>query len=73
MRRPYSMRPGAAIIASIFVLALSACATPPPASDPEAVAEYKQLNDPLEPANRKPDEAIRKPKSPGKTQFEAKP
>ncbi len=31
---------------------LAACATPPPASDPDAVAEFKQLNDPLEPANR---------------------
>ena len=52
MRRPFSMRPGVAIIASIFVLAVSGCATPPPANDPEAVAEYKQLNDPLEPTNR---------------------
>lgn len=34
------------------VLALSACATPPPASDAEAVAEYNQTNDPLEPTNR---------------------
>ena len=25
---------------------------PPPASDPEAVAEFKQTNDPLEPMNR---------------------
>ena len=30
----------------------SACATPPPASDPEAVADFKQTNDPLEPTNR---------------------
>jgi len=35
-----------------MLLALAACATPPPADDPEAVAEFKELNDPLEPANR---------------------
>ena len=28
------------------------CATAPPDSDPDAVAEYKQTNDPLEPTNR---------------------
>lgn len=31
---------------------LAGCATPPPADDPEAVAEYQMLNDPLEPTNR---------------------
>ncbi len=31
---------------------LSACATRPPASDPEAVAEFEQTNDPAEPTNR---------------------
>lgn len=31
---------------------LGACATPPPADDPEAVAFYKEANDPLEPLNR---------------------
>jgi phospholipid-binding lipoprotein MlaA len=31
---------------------LAGCATPPPASDPDAVADFKQTNDPLEPANR---------------------
>jgi phospholipid-binding lipoprotein MlaA len=35
-----------------LLLLLAACATPPPASDPEALAEYKANNDPLEPANR---------------------
>jgi phospholipid-binding lipoprotein MlaA len=34
------------------LLALSACATRPPASDPDAVAEYEQTNDPAEPFNR---------------------
>jgi len=33
-------------------LLLAGCATPPPASDPEALAEYRENNDPLEPANR---------------------
>jgi phospholipid-binding lipoprotein MlaA len=31
---------------------LAGCATRPPASDPDAVAEYEQTNDPLEPTNR---------------------
>lgn len=31
---------------------LSACAARPSASDPDAVAEYRQTNDPLEPTNR---------------------
>jgi len=31
---------------------LAGCATPPPADDPESVAEFQQLNDPLEPTNR---------------------
>lgn len=36
-----------------LVCALAACtATPPPASDPEAVAEFRQTNDPYEPTNR---------------------
>ncbi len=43
-------------LASVFglaaFLALSGCATPPPADDPDAVAEFQQINDPLEPMNR---------------------
>ena len=31
---------------------LGGCATPPPDSDPEAKAEFEQINDPIEPANR---------------------
>ena len=31
---------------------LVGCATPPPASDAEAVADYNETNDPLEPTNR---------------------
>jgi hypothetical protein len=33
-------------------LGLSGCATKPPADDPDAVADYQQTNDPLEPTNR---------------------
>ena len=36
-----------------LTLLLSACATPPPADDPDAVAEFAEINDPLEPMNRK--------------------
>jgi phospholipid-binding lipoprotein MlaA len=32
---------------------LGGCATPPPADDPDAIADFQQLNDPLEPMNRK--------------------
>lgn len=39
---------------AILLLAgsVSACATKPPASDPEALAEYQKRNDPIEPLNR---------------------
>ncbi|MGH7057765.1 MAG: MlaA family lipoprotein [Acetobacteraceae bacterium] len=38
---------------AVFVLlALAGCATSPPASEPEALAAYKELNDPLQPTNR---------------------
>lgn len=33
-------------------LLLAGCATKPPASDPDALAEYNETNDPLEPTNR---------------------
>jgi phospholipid-binding lipoprotein MlaA len=33
-------------------LCVAACATKPPASDPDALADYQQTNDPLEPTNR---------------------
>jgi phospholipid-binding lipoprotein MlaA len=45
----------AALIAVLAVGAagsLTGCATPPPADDPEALADFKQTNDPLEPTNR---------------------
>ncbi len=38
--------------ALLFAATLAGCATPPPADDPDAVADYKATNDPLEPTNR---------------------
>ena len=46
-----SVRPLATALAALC-LALGGCAMPPPADDPDAVAEYKETNDPLEPTNR---------------------
>ena len=40
------------LFAGLLGVVLTGCATPPPASDPDAVAEFKQTNDPLEPTNR---------------------
>lgn len=34
------------------LVALAGCATPPPATDKDAVAEFRETNDPLEPTNR---------------------
>jgi phospholipid-binding lipoprotein MlaA len=42
-----------ATVAAFVLTALAGCATKPPASDPEALAAYKQNDDPLEPMNRK--------------------
>lgn len=39
-------------LALLAALGLGACATRPPADDPEAVAEYRETNDPAEPTNR---------------------
>lgn len=45
--------PVRAALAGVAASALLAgCATPPPASDPEALADYKATNDPFEPTNR---------------------
>ncbi len=40
------------LLTPALLLALAACATPPPADDPDAVAEYRENNDPAEPTNR---------------------
>ncbi len=39
-------------ISAATVFLMTGCATKPPASNPAAVAEYEQTNDPLEPMNR---------------------
>ncbi len=41
-----------AATALLAALTLAACATRPPASDPEALAEFREANDPAEPLNR---------------------
>ncbi len=41
-----------ALFAGLLAVVLAGCATPPPGDDPEALAEFKQTNDPLEPTNR---------------------
>ncbi len=40
------------VLAVALVWGLAACAARPPASDPEALQEYRENNDPYEPANR---------------------
>jgi phospholipid-binding lipoprotein MlaA len=40
------------VITTVLLGSLGACATPPPADDPDAVADFKETNDPLEPTNR---------------------
>ncbi len=42
----------ASLLAVLLAGALAGCATRPPASDTEAMQEYEQTNDPLEPMNR---------------------
>jgi len=37
---------------ALFMVGLAGCASKPPADDPDAVADYQQTNDPLEPTNR---------------------
>lgn len=48
------LRSRAGLLGAALILAatLAGCASPPAADDPDAVAEYKAINDPLEPANR---------------------
>lgn len=50
MRVPKRPRPW--ILAAGLAGLLAGCATPPPASQPDALAEYRAVNDPIEPFNR---------------------
>lgn len=47
------MRMPPAALPLLGLLVLGACAARPPASDPEALAEYRAVNDPAEPFNRR--------------------
>jgi phospholipid-binding lipoprotein MlaA len=40
------------VITAVLLGMLGGCATPPPADDPDAVADYTEAHDPLEPTNR---------------------
>ena len=40
------------VITTVLLGSLGGCATPPPAADADAVADFKEANDPLEPTNR---------------------
>ncbi len=42
----------AGTLTAVLPLLAAGCADKPPANDPDAVAEYEQTNDPLEPTNR---------------------
>lgn len=53
--RPMNGRTGSVLVLVVsmaFMALLGGCATPPPADDPEALAFYNEVNDPLEPLNR---------------------
>ena len=49
---PLPARIPAGIPAAMLAIMLTGCATPPPASDPAALADFQATNDPLEPTNR---------------------
>ncbi len=58
MRSLFRMFPGLtgatrfAASVTLAAVLLSGCATRPPADDPDAIADFEQTNDPLEPTNR---------------------
>ena len=50
---PLALRPNLTLAAVLLLLGpLLGCATPPPANDADAVAEFNEAKDPLEPTNR---------------------
>ena len=49
---PAAARGTGAGAALVWLALLAGCATPPPASEPEAVTEFNENNDPAEPTNR---------------------
>ena len=46
------MLPIARLLLGLALLCFAACAKQPPANDPEALADFRELNDPIEPTNR---------------------
>jgi phospholipid-binding lipoprotein MlaA len=46
------IRPHLLVITAVLLGSFGGCATPPPADDKEAVADFNETNDPLEPTNR---------------------
>lgn len=50
--RSNSLSRACVVIASLLIGGLAGCAEVPPASDPEALTEFRETNDPIEPANR---------------------
>jgi phospholipid-binding lipoprotein MlaA len=51
-RRSFFGTPRFAAFLALVLFGMAGCATKPPANDPDAVADYQQTNDPLEPTNR---------------------
>lgn len=52
IEREVFIRIARALLIVALMLSVAACAHRPPESDPEALAEYERINDPLEPLNR---------------------
>jgi phospholipid-binding lipoprotein MlaA len=50
--RPHRLPLMGSLLVAVLLTVLAGCATPPPASDPGALADYNDTNDPLEPTNR---------------------